>query len=215
MITMDGFSEKQTKKSGFALIEVLIALTVVAVLGGIVFPIGKAVLDCVHIMHDKTKLQMLVIACNELRDEGCINEKTSLRDLVLCLATVKGFNDVNDWRSSKRGGKSQKIVDDNGNVLVKEIISDWLIVHPFPSYGISNRTPLFYSVGLNEDGTWDAPDSPYGAKGGLIAFSDGDVVSVRNAKSVLISPETGQPTENIAETFPKGTVPVRYFQLGK
>ena len=101
------------------------------------------------------------------------------------------------------------------NVLVKEIISDWLIVHPLPSYGISNRTPLFYSVGLNEDGTWDAPDSPYGAKGGLIAFADGDVVSVRNAKSVLISPETGQPTENIAETFPKGAVPVRYFQLGK
>ena len=98
----------KNKTSGFALIEVLIALTVVAILGGIVFPIGKAVLDRAHIMSDKTKLQMLVIACNELRDEGYINEETSIRDLVLCLATVKGFNDVNDWRSSKRGSKSQK-----------------------------------------------------------------------------------------------------------
>lgn len=134
----------KNKSKGFALIEVLITLTVVAVLGGIVFPIGKAVLDRVHIMCDKTKLQMLMIACNELHDEGYINENTSIRDLVLCLATVKGFNDVNDWRSSKRGGKSQKIVDENGNVLVKEIVSDWLIVHPLPSYGVSDRTPLFY-----------------------------------------------------------------------
>lgn len=212
---MDGLCKKQTKKSGFALIEVLVALTVVAVLYGVVLPIGKAVLDRVHIMHDKTKLQMLVIACNELRDEGYINENTSIRDLVLCLATVKGFNDVNDWHSSKRSGKSQKIVDDNGNVLVKEIISDWLIVHPVPSYGVSDRTPLFYSVGLDEDGTWDTPDSPYGAKGGLIAFAGGDVIYVANAKNVLISPLTGRPTENIAETFPKGAVPVRYFQLGK
>lgn len=212
---MEGLSEKTNKKSGFAFIEVLIALTVVAVLGGIVFPIGKAVLDRVHIMCDKTKLQMLVIACNELRDEGYINEKTSIRDLVLCLATVKGFNDVNDWRSNKRRVKPQKIVDDNGNVLVKEIVSDWLIVHPIPSYGVSDRTPLFYSVGLDEDGTWDAPDSPYGAKGGLIAFAGGDVTAVTNAEKVLISPATGKPTKNIAETFPKGAVPVRYFQLGK
>lgn len=212
---MDGFPEKQTKISGFALLEVLITMTVVAVLGGIVFPIGRAVLDRVHIMCDKTKLQMLVLAYNELRDEGYVNENTSIRDLVLCLATVKGFNDVNDWRSSKRGGRSQKIVDDSGNVLVKEIISDWLIVRPLPSYGVSDKTPLFYSVGLDEDGTWDTLDSPYGAKGGLIAFAGGDVVFVANAKNVLISPLTRRPTENIAETFPKGAVPVRYFQLGK
>lgn len=78
---MDDFSKNKLK--GFALIEVLIALTVVAVLSGIVFPIGKAVLDRVHIESDRMEMSFLV--CN-IREHANVCE--GMRDLLSCVEAL-------------------------------------------------------------------------------------------------------------------------------
>ena len=53
IVAMDGFPEKQTKASGFTLIEVLIVMAVITVLYEIRFPIGKRVITRARIEADR------------------------------------------------------------------------------------------------------------------------------------------------------------------
>ena len=157
---------------------------------------------------------MSVLVCN-IREHA--NACEGMRDLFSCVEALaqadETLNDVGIYQSTRQRGGIQKknILGSDGYFAsgLRKSDFDYVLVHPLPQDGNAS-TPVCYTRGFLPNGQW-TKDGLYGSEGGLIAFAGGDVVSVRNAKSVLISPETEQPIENIAETFPKGAVPVRYF----
>ncbi len=75
-------------------------------------------------------------------------------------------------------------------------------------------TPVVWTRGLREDGTW-APDSPWGGKGGHIAYLDGHVewvdvkLSTKPGETALVKFGTGLPTVNIREALPPGAIILR------
>lgn len=174
---MDGLCKKQTKKSGFALIEVLVALTVVAVLYGVVLPIGKAVLDRVHIESDKVKMSLLT--CSVLEHA---NVCEGMRDLTSCVEALaqadETLNDVGIYQSTRRRGGIQKknILGSDGYAAsgLRKSDFDYILVHPLPQNNNAPTVPVCYTSGLLPNGRW-AKEGLYGSKCGLIAFADGRV----------------------------------------
>ena len=209
-------NEKKHNSGGFVLIELLLGLAVMGILSGITLCVGKTLIDRAYIERDRATLIRLVLACNRLRDAGYVDSSSSMRELVLRLATVEDINDVRYYRSSKRrGGNLQPIVDDNGNAIVRDLLPDWIFILHCPSNAYpGDRVPVLYSYGLREDGTW-SEDSPYGTQGGFIAFASGRVVFVRNAKDVLISYQTNEPVEDITEARPEGAKFGRFVQFNE
>ncbi len=182
---MDGLCKTQAKKSGFALIEVLIALTVVAILGGIVFPIGKAVLDRVHIESDKIKMSLL--ACSVLEHA---NVCEGMRDLTSCVEALaqadETLNDVGIYQSTwrKDGVQRKNILGSDGYFAsdLRKSDFDYILVHPLPANDNASTAPVCYTRGLLPNGQW-AKDGLYGSKGGLIVFADGHVRVFRETVS--------------------------------
>lgn len=191
---MDDFSKNKPK--GFTLIEVLIALTVVAVLGSVTLSIGRAVFNRVHIMTDKMKMSFLV--CN-IREHA--NACEGMRDLISCVEALAQsdaiFDDLEVWQSPKRKGGVQKrnILSSDGYFAsdLRKSDFDYVLVHPLPQND-SASTPVCYTRGLLPNGQW-AKDGLYGSKYGLIAFADGHVKVFRETvgKDILayIFPNTG------------------------
>lgn len=67
------------------------------------------------------------------------------------------------------------------------------------------ETPVMWTRGLQANGTWRA-DSPYGTWGGYMAFADGRLERFRGKVQGLSKWGTHEPTDNIAETLPPGTL---------
>lgn len=174
---MDDFTEKQAKTSGFALLEVLIAVTIVAVLGGVICPIGKAVLDRAHIESDKIKMSLL--ACSVLEHA---NVCEGMRDLTSCVEALAQsdatLDDLEMYQSTRQRGGIQKknILGSDGCAVsgLRKSDFDYILVHPLPQNNNAPTVPVCYTRGLLPNGQW-AKDGLYGSEGGLIAFTDGHV----------------------------------------
>lgn len=182
---MDDFNEKQTKTSGFTLIEVLIALGVGAVLYGLVWPMGKRVIQRVHLESDKIKMPCLVMDVLEHADvyEG-------MRNLLSCVEALAranpAFNDLGIYQSPRRRGgiRSKSILGSNGSIAsdLRESDFDYILVHPLPQNGNASTIPVCYTRGLLPSGQW-APNGLYGSQCGLIAFADAHVEMFRGTVS--------------------------------
>ena len=179
---MDDFLKNKLK--GFALIEVLIALTVVAVFCSVTLSIGRAVFNRVHIMTDKMKMSLLV--CN-IREHA--NACEGMRDLISCVEALaqsdKIFDDLEAWQSPKRKGgvQKRKVLGSDGYFAsdLRKSDFDYILVHPLPKDGNAS-IPVCYTRGLLPNGQW-AKDGLYGSEGGLIAFADGHIEIFRETVS--------------------------------
>jgi len=78
----------------------------------------------------------------------------------------------------------------------------------------STTTPIAWTRGLQENGTWPS-DSPWGGKGGHIAFLDGHVAwydkldATVSDESLIVAagwPNPGTPTANITQALPPGAI---------
>lgn len=67
---------------------------------------------------------------------------------------------------------------------------------------MSPMTPVAWTRGLREDGTWDGEAAVYGADGGHILFLGGNVTFFPDLKSRPLVGVDGEPTGNILETIP-------------
>lgn len=73
--------------------------------------------------------------------------------------------------------------------------------------GMPATTPIVWTAGLNQDGTWSA-ESAYGGKEGLICFLGGNVGHFQNLHEnggALVHFSTGMKTHNILDALPPGT----------
>ena len=175
------------KQSGFALMELLIVLAVTGIFGSIVFSFGKRVLDRAYLFADKMRLYYLVTQYMSAVDNGLnlTNVKNTV-DFAVALAKAGGPNEVSAYQSQKRRNKQDKDILINGekNPDLKEEDFDFM-AYPVARCNLpEHEMPLFFSRGLGENGVW-AEDSLYGTKGGLIAFADGHVEALRNAKQIV------------------------------
>lgn len=180
---MDDFPKNKLK--GFALIEVLIVLTVVAVLCSVTLSIGRAVFNRVHIESDKIKMSLL--ACSVLEHA---NVCEGMRDLTSCVEALaqadETLNDVGIYQSTRRRGGVQKknILGSDGYFAsdLRKSDFDYILVHPLPANGNTSTAPVCYTRGLLPNGQW-TKDGLYGSKGGLIVFADGHVEVFRETVS--------------------------------
>jgi prepilin-type processing-associated H-X9-DG protein len=90
----------------------------------------------------------------------------------------------------------------NGLGTNAEIVSYCVILGVEPN-DHPETTPIAFSRGLKEDGTWDEAYGLYGSKGGYIAFCDGHVKWFDGDKPVkLLKYDQSGYTSNILETQP-------------
>ena len=174
---MDGLFGKQTKTSGFALLEVLIAITVSVILCYAILPMGRAVFDWVDIELDKTKMSFLVCG---VREHANVCE--GMRDLISCVEALaqsdETLDDLGMYQSTRRRGdiRRRNILGSDGYIAsdLRKSDFDYILVHPLPVNVNGAGTPICYTSGLLPNGRW-AEDGLYGSRGGLIAFADGCV----------------------------------------
>ncbi len=74
-----------------------------------------------------------------------------------------------------------------------------------PNVPMPSTTPVMWTRGLTDDGTWTA-DSPYGGRGGFIAYLDGHAEWVDGRVTNLTVWGTHQFTSNIREALPPDAV---------
>ena len=142
---MDDFLKNKLK--GFALIEVLIALTVVAVFCSVTLSIGRAVFNRVHIMTDKMKMSLLV--CN-IREHA--NACEGMRDLISCVEALaqsdKIFDDLEAWQSPKRKGgvQKRKVLGSDGYFAsdLRKSDFDYILVQKTAMLRYPSATPAVY-----------------------------------------------------------------------
>lgn len=175
----------KTKPSGFTLIEVLIALTVVAVLGGVVLPIGKRVIA--RACWESDKIKMSLLACTVIEHASACE---GMKDLISCAEALAQadatLNDLAMYQSPRRKGgiRRRNILGSDGYIAndLRKSDFDYILVHPLPANGNDAGTPICYTRGLLPNGQW-SKDGLYGSKGGLIAFADGHVEVFRETVS--------------------------------
>ena len=182
---MNAYSQKSNKASGFTLVEFIITMTVTAVLGGIVLPVGRNLIIKAQMEADRQKMQYLALSCGTAIAEGRLNLSCvhDMPSFAQALAEAGVADKITFYQSSRR--KTPSVGDPNRPLseYQKEDF-DFILVAPHKGkpipgqplkYGISDATtPICYSRGLQPNGKWD-PDSLYGSKQGLIAFMDGHV----------------------------------------
>ena len=160
------------RRNGFALMELLIVLAITGIFGSIVFSFGKRALDRAYLFADETRLSYLVTQYMSAVDNGLdlANVKNTV-DFAVALARADGPNEISAYQSQKRRNKQHKEILINGekNPDLREEDFDFIFVNPKCKGNAG--TPLFYTRGLQSDGTWNQ-DSVYGSQGGLIAFED-------------------------------------------
>ena len=180
---------QKTNASGFTLVEFIIAMTITAIFGSIVLPSGQRVILRAHQEADKRKMQYLALTYVAALNEGHLGDTFDPRDGIVSFARtwakVGGPDTLDFYQSAKRTKKSGKKVS-----LLDETIPlagedfDFIAVYPLPNSAVSDEMPVFFTRGLQEDGSW-SKDSLYGAEGGLVAFADSQVKPYKNAKEAF------------------------------
>jgi hypothetical protein len=147
-------------------------------------------------------------------------EATHVWDFAYQLAASAGLDDASMWQS-KQDPAFTDSADVPRNVLIPGNTRPRQLDPRFrqlkPSIAVPlgklttsmpTTTPIAWTRGLQTDGTW-AKHSPYGGKGGYIAFVGGNVAYYTNLKSddggQLIRYDRKGQTANILEALPPGT----------
>lgn len=173
----DGSAGHRSKNrlSGFALMELILAVTITSVLIIVALGRGQKLFDFCYRIIDKMSLATLVAEYNAVECNVDLSGITDMKGFAVALAKAGGPNNVASYQSLKRHGKSTMDILINGepNKELKNADFDFIAVKP--NNNPTGRDVLFYTRGLQAQGKWTGEDALYGTKGGLVAFRDGSV----------------------------------------
>ena len=173
----DGSAGHRSKNrlSGFALMELILAVTITSVLIIVALGRGQKLFDFCYRIIDKMSLATLVAEYNAVECNVDLSGITDMKGFAVALAKAGGPNNVASYQSLKRHGKSTMDILINGepNKELKNADFDFIAVKP--NNNPTARDVLFYTRGLQAQGKWTREDALYGTKGGLVAFRDGSV----------------------------------------
>ena len=173
----DGSAGHRSKNrlSGFALMELILAVTITSVLIIVALGRGQKLFDFCYRIIDKMSLATLVAQYNAVEWNVDLSGITDMKGFAVALAKAGGPNNVASYQSLKRHGKSTMDILINGepNKELKNADFDFIAVKP--NNNPTWRDVLFCTRGLQAQGKWTGEDALYGTKGGLVAFRDGSV----------------------------------------
>lgn len=173
-----GSTAKRTKKnrlSGFALMELILAVAITSVLTIVALGRGQKLFDFCYKIIDEMSLATLVAQYNAVEWNVDLSGITDMKGFAVALAKAGGPNNVASYQSLKRHGKSTMdiLVNGEANKELKNADFDFIAVKP--NNNLTGRDVLFCTRGLQVQGKWTGKDALYGTKGGLVAFRDGSV----------------------------------------
>lgn len=146
--------------------------------------------------------------------DGDGERPVTIHDVVLLLALHGGLNDASLWFSPRDEALSGKekhfeaVANREKKVLTSDLENQQVFSYDYVTgltASFPSATPIAWTRGLREDGTWDR-EGVYGTDGGHIVFLGGNSRFFKNltGENQLLRPD-GAKTSNILETLPPGT----------
>ena len=163
----------KNRLSGFALMELILAVTITSVLIIVALGRGQKLFDFCYRIIDKMSLATLVAEYNAVAWHMDLSGITDMKDFAVTLAKAGGPNDIASYQSIKRRDKKHMdiVVGGQQNAALSNVDFDFIAVKP--NNKPTARNILFCTRGIDAGGRWSLPDSLYGNEGGIIAFRDG------------------------------------------
>lgn len=213
-------------KSAFTLLEILTVIAIVAMLAAILIPVVGNAMDSARKTTASNNLRQIAIAYfNYSNSDGrpkTINKPT-LHEWASVLAEKTDLNDPQLWiipedplvlNSPSTTPKYISSLNTQNNRY--QINNDFknsplsiTVANNLPPSVNPSTTPIAWTRGLQPNGKWNSlsnpKPSPYGDKGGFIAFLDGHVSwysDLNEDGGQLIHYITKRPTHNIQEALP-------------
>lgn len=218
-------NKNKRKQSGFTLIELLTVIAIIGLLAGILIPTVGGVRENAQKLKSASNLRAIGQAYINY-SQGGSRVKTitqsklentqsgdNIHGVIEFFAKNAGLTDASVWfidadpAVTSYGDEIPTIVgfknEDNIFELSEQWSTDLPVGYDFavglnPSAANSTKTPLAWTRGLNEAGTW--PKSSPWEGGGHILFYDGHVEffnEIGEDDGYLVNPKTGQSTNNI------------------
>ncbi|MDR2735358.1 MAG: type II secretion system GspH family protein [Puniceicoccales bacterium] len=211
-------------RSGFTLVELLVAMAVIGILVSMLVPATSRVMEQGRRTKGANAVAQIAKAYlqfSSMNGEGTtINpeEVDTVGEWAVILAKAGLLNDVrmylfpDDTMATKITSKI--ICKPDGSVADSNFtnaITSICVAAGVPAHADPSITPIAWTRGLGADGKWDTTGI-YGNKGGYIGFLDGHVewfsdLGTGPSDGKLVNSGTGTPTNNIAEAL-GGGVPI-------
>jgi len=225
-------------RKGFTLIELLTVIAIIGILAAVLFPGVQGVMKAAKKSSASTKLGNIGKAYVNFNNSGgggkyiktgtwavaTPTSATSITDFAAVLAYNVDLNQAELWyvdadpANDTATFTKQILTGAVGSQTVNSTFStqnadngyiSWSSYTPVPK-NINTDTPLVWTRGLAQTGTWSATKGVWGAEGGHIVFGDGHVVWVANttedANKFSSKKNPGQTTVNWTEAVTTGTV---------
>lgn len=217
---------KNQSRAAFTLIELLTVIAIIGILAAILIPAVGAVRKKASQAKSSSNLRQIALAYNNFSTSGGRTrvigdgaydpasnptQADSPEDWAAVLAQGAGLTDGQlyfiDSDPAIGGATLPKAIgfkDDSGlfavteawSTLDSELIGYEMVVG-MSANAQGSITPLIWTKGLQNDGTWDTTINPWGSDGGHIAFMDGHVEFFDNV---------AQPQQLVTNTAAGGTV---------
>lgn len=205
------------KRRGLTLIELLSVIAIIGVLTAILVPASGYAIERARKVKAANNLRQIAAAyIAYTTDEGGLSRtinKDNIYAFAQELAKNVGLNDAHIWMLPDDPKIEAKPTNERPKQVIKQdqTLADHFDQFPL-SFAVASKvssqappstTPIAWTRGLKNDGTWDAVNGVYGNKGGFIAFLDGHVewFSNLNSENRLIKYTNGGTTNNIEEAL--------------
>ena len=222
-------------RAGFTLIELLTVIAIIGILAAILFPaIGaakKAAQKSNDLANIRTIGQASLIYASDNNDylPDPIKDTTFAKDYYSWFGMLAKAGNLTDPKvlysrlDDKQDGIPLTILAPLASpTATPSLLSTFTT--SYPSYEVvgglkssdSSNTPIAYTRGLKDDGTWDTAKGVYGTDGGgLIVFMAGNVTQFKeiNLTTNTLIQTSGKAGQNILKTAPFRTS-VKFYGTG-
>lgn len=177
----------------FTLVELLAVITILGILMTVMATQVPAALRAARMSAASQNLRSIVLAYTSVFKkpitEGGDAERGQANDIAgvaEVLARYADLKDANVWYigSEDHTGEIPSFVLSQGSNQVRSVKPQaWdAVINPSRKYFNDSTYPLMWTRGLSLEGKWDPSTSPWGEKGGHVAFGDGHVDERENLK---------------------------------
>jgi len=185
---------KSSLRSAFTVIEMITVIAIVAILMAVLVPVVSNIMGSASRSSDANNLRQLAMAyIAHITESGATKSASfnSVDDWAVALAQAGNFNEpalfIAQGDPAITGTLPTK-VHTNGAVDSTFAASPLSVAAPkvVNLNSSAASTPVVWTRGLQADGTWSA-NSPYGIKGGYVAFLDGHVTFYKQVPTSTIN----------------------------
>ncbi len=219
---------KKSPRSGFTLIELLTVIAIIGILAAILIPAVGAVKIKAGQATSASNLKQIYLAHSNFQINGSRtralregtwssnnpNQANSPADFAKAMAWYADLNEASLYYISSaedvatldiipqvvfQGTGDSRSVDPDFSSAENEISYEMARLSP----NSPSTMPLAWTKGLQNDGSWDddLENSPWGADGGHILFSGGNVEFYEQIQDGQLREPDGKPTQNIRDCF--------------